>query len=282
MLRQPASTSCISNSVWGQKGNFLDVPTDCPQRDERLGWTGDIAVYAATAAYQFDVADFLHKWLLDLAAETAAQRRRHACPIVVPDVLKYADSAADFENPFTGPLRHLGRRRGLGAARRCGTRTATSTGSPPTTPAWLLHLESVEPRLSESGLWDPDFQLGDWLDPDAPPDEPDDAKADTGVVATACFYRSAAFAAEAARVLGKTRTRRAGRRSPSRIRHGFATHYVHADGTIVVRLRNRLRAGHLLRPARRRPARARPAIGWPSSSPHATTRSPPDSPARRS
>jgi len=48
------------NIVWGQKGNFLDVPTDCPQRDERMGWTGDAQVFARTAAFNMDVAAFLH------------------------------------------------------------------------------------------------------------------------------------------------------------------------------------------------------------------------------
>ena len=57
------------NIVWGLRGNFLDLPTDCPQRDERLGWTGDIAVFAPTAAYLYDVKGFLQDWLLDLAAE---------------------------------------------------------------------------------------------------------------------------------------------------------------------------------------------------------------------
>ncbi len=60
------------NVVWGLRGNFLDVPTDCPQRDERLGWTGDIAVFAPTATYLFDVDDFLRDWLKDLAAEQQA------------------------------------------------------------------------------------------------------------------------------------------------------------------------------------------------------------------
>src|SRR5262249_22784543 len=58
-----------SNIVWGQKGNFLDVPTDCPQRDERLGWTGDAQVFCATASFNRDVAGFFTKWLADLAVE---------------------------------------------------------------------------------------------------------------------------------------------------------------------------------------------------------------------
>ncbi len=57
------------NIVWGQKGNFLDVPTDCPQRDERMGWTGDAQVFARTAAFNMDVAAFFTRWLADLAAD---------------------------------------------------------------------------------------------------------------------------------------------------------------------------------------------------------------------
>jgi len=57
------------NIIWGQKGNFLDVPTDCPQRDERLGWTGDAQVFARCAAYNFNVNRFFRKWLTDMSLE---------------------------------------------------------------------------------------------------------------------------------------------------------------------------------------------------------------------
>ena len=72
------------NIIWGQKGNFLDVPTDCPQRDERLGWTGDAQVFVKTASYNYDVKKFFGKWLQDLSAE---QRPDGAVPQIVPDVL---------------------------------------------------------------------------------------------------------------------------------------------------------------------------------------------------
>ena len=68
-----------ANVVWGLRGNFVDVPTDCPQRDERLGWTGDLAVFAPTAAFLYDVQSFLQDWLLDLAVEQKAQDGR--CPV---------------------------------------------------------------------------------------------------------------------------------------------------------------------------------------------------------
>ncbi len=72
------------NILWGQKGNFLDVPTDCPQRDERMGWTGDAQVFARTAAFNMDVAGFFTKWLADVAAD---QNDEGSVPYVVPDVL---------------------------------------------------------------------------------------------------------------------------------------------------------------------------------------------------
>ncbi len=72
------------NILWGQKGNFVDVPTDCPQRDERLGWTGDIQVFVRTAAFNMDVAGFMTKWVQDVAD---AQGERGEIPAVVPNVL---------------------------------------------------------------------------------------------------------------------------------------------------------------------------------------------------
>ena len=71
----------VQNVFWGQKGNFLDVPTDCPQRDERLGWTGDAEVFSRTAAINYDVRMFFDKWLADLAADQRADGGvPHGCP----------------------------------------------------------------------------------------------------------------------------------------------------------------------------------------------------------
>ena len=73
------------NILWGQKGNFLDIPTDCPQRDERLGWTGDAQVFSRTAAFNMNVAPFFAKWMKDVAAD---QFPDGGVPFVVPDVLQ--------------------------------------------------------------------------------------------------------------------------------------------------------------------------------------------------
>ena len=79
----PLLNKLFSNIIWGQKGNFLDVPTDCPQRDERLGWTGDAQVFCKTASYNYDVEKFFDKWLDDLRLE---HKREGRVPFCIPQV----------------------------------------------------------------------------------------------------------------------------------------------------------------------------------------------------
>ena len=103
------------NIVWGQRGNFVDVPTDCPQRDERLGWTGDAQVFARTAAFNMDVSGFFAKWLGDVAAD---QKPDGAVPWVIPDVLGRGHPGNDAQCRLVGRRRHR-------AVDRCTRRTAT-------------------------------------------------------------------------------------------------------------------------------------------------------------
>ncbi|SFE96509.1 alpha-L-rhamnosidase [Trichococcus pasteurii] len=77
----PLLNQLQSNIRWGGKSNFVDIPTDCPQRDERQGWTGDIAVFASTACYNFDMSRFFDKWLVDMRSE---QGRGGGYPMVIP------------------------------------------------------------------------------------------------------------------------------------------------------------------------------------------------------
>ena len=81
----PLLNQLFSNIIWGQKGNFVDVPTDCPQRDERLGWTGDAQVFVRTACMNYDVEQFFTKWLADMAAD---QRDDGCIGHVIPDLLQ--------------------------------------------------------------------------------------------------------------------------------------------------------------------------------------------------
>jgi alpha-L-rhamnosidase len=85
------------NVVWSMRGNFLDIPTDCPQRDERSGWTGDINVFAPTATFLYDCAGFLQSWLQDLQAEQ--HQFGGSVPFVVPTVLGGNPPAAVWGDP---------------------------------------------------------------------------------------------------------------------------------------------------------------------------------------
>jgi alpha-L-rhamnosidase len=215
------------NVVWGTRGNFVDVPTDCPQRDERLGWTGDLAVFAPTAAYLFDVKDFLRDWLADLAAEQRAAGGR--VPFVVPDVLKYVEMPAEFPTPESAAI-------WSDAAVWVPWALWRAHGDPAVLAesyeSMAAHVRRVESLVSDTGLWDRGFQFGDWLDPTAPPDQPWKAKADNGVVATACLYRSARMVAEAGAILGRTADASHFRGLADRTRVAFGEHYVSGDGRI--------------------------------------------------
>jgi len=174
------------NVEWGQRGNFLSVPTDCPQRDERLGWTGDIQVFAHTAGLLHDCRGFLGDWLADLRAE---QKDDGAVPIVVPDVLGVAGIAGWSDAAVVVPWQ---------AAVRSGDLELLRAALP-SMRAWV---DCVEVQR-EGGLWFGPFQLGDWLDPDAPAGEPQKAKADKDLVSNAVFVWSARLTARAMELLGE-------------------------------------------------------------------------------
>ena len=244
----PLLNQLHSNVVWGMKGNFLSVPTDCPQRDERLGWTGDLAVFAPTAAFLGDTESFLADWLTDAELE-----RRHTpkqtVPVVVPNVMKYLDTGF----PEPGATAVWG-----DAAVWVPWALWMAYGHEQTLrdayPLMTAHTRSVAALLSPDGLWEGGFQFGDWLDPDAPADDPGKAKTPADVVATACAFRTASLMAEAAAVLGESADADEFARLRDRIGDGFRRHYVRGRPR-AQRQRDRLRARDRVRAAGgRRPA----------------------------
>jgi alpha-L-rhamnosidase len=207
------------NVVWGMRGNFLDVPTDCPQRDERLGWTGDIQVFAPTASFLFDSAGFLSSWLADLAAE---QRPDGSVPFVVPDVLETpGPAAAAWGDAATLVPWVLYQRTGdVGLLAR----------QLPSMRAWVDHIAGL---AGADRRWAGGFQFGDWLDPTAPPDAPFEAKADPDVVATAHLARSAEVVGLAAAVVGDADVAEKYARLAGEVREAFAHEYVTAGGRVL-------------------------------------------------
>ena len=205
------------NVVWGMRGNFVDIPTDCPQRDERLGWTGDIQVFAPTAQFLFDSTGFLTSWLKDLAAD---QHGSGAVPFVVPDVIRNGMTAAAWGD----------------AAVVVPWVVYERSGDPqvlarqlPSMQAWV---DYVDARAGDDGIWAGDFQYGDWLDPTAPPDQESRAKADPDVVATAYVARSADLLLRAAQVVGATEVADHARGVLARARDAFCREFVAPAGRI--------------------------------------------------
>jgi alpha-L-rhamnosidase len=203
------------NIVWSMRGNFLDIPTDCPQRDERVGWTGDIQVFAPTASYLFDCAGLLASWLADLAVE---QLPDGTVPWYVPVIPAHA---------MWTPIRP-GAAWGDAAVlvpwalyQRFGDR-AILTAQYQSARRWV---DLMARRAGEERIWEGDFQLGDWLDPDAPPEDPADGKTDKDLVATAYLGWSARHVGEAAAVLGRADDARRYERLADEVREAFTHRY---------------------------------------------------------
>ena len=207
------------NVVWGMRGNFVDVPTDCPQRDERLGWTGDIQVFAPTASFLFDSAGFLSSWLADLAAE---QRPDGSVPLVVPDVIESPlSAAAAWGDAATLVPWVLYQRTGdVGLLAR----------QLPSMRAWVDYIAGL---AGADRLWTGGYQLGDWLDPTAPHDAPVEALADPDVVATACLARSAEVVGLAAAVVGDADVAEKYARLAGEVREAFAHEFVTPAGRVL-------------------------------------------------
>ncbi|WP_216326472.1 alpha-L-rhamnosidase [Deinococcus aestuarii] len=216
----PLVNKLHQNVVWGMRGNFLDIPSDCPQRDERLGWTGDIQVFAPTASFLYDVNGFLSSWLGDVAAE---QNEEGVPPFIVPNVQgerSMAPAAAWTDAAVIVPwvlYERYGDKDVL--TRQFGSMCA-----------WVDFLDR---HCGPARVWDQGFQFGDWLDPTAPPDQPGAAKTDAEIVATAYFARSAQFVAQAAAVLGYEDRAKHYASLAAEVRAAFARRYVTPDGRMM-------------------------------------------------
>jgi len=206
------------NVVWSMRGNFLSVPTDCPQRDERLGWTGDLHAFAPTAAYLYDVRDVLGSWLEDLAAE---QRESGTVPWVVPNILaEESTPTALWSDAAVGVPWILYEAYGDTEALRRAY------------PSMTAFIDQVEPLLDAHGAWTTGFQYGDWLDPDAPMGDASAGSTDRHLVATAFFFLACRRVAGAAAVLGATDDEARFAALADRVAAGFRARYVSASGRL--------------------------------------------------
>ncbi|WP_022891658.1 alpha-L-rhamnosidase [Agromyces subbeticus] len=209
-----------SNVVWSMRDNFVDLPTDCPQRDERLGWTGDIQVFAPTALRLYAAHGTLTGWLRDLAEEQAEQGH-------VPNFVPWLDCGfPNFPTAAWGDAavivpwelyQHDGDLRVL------ETQYDSMRG-------WV---DLVDRLSGGTGLWNTGFQLGDWLDPAAPPESPGDSHTDKYLVATAYHVRTAGIMAETAALLGRVDDEQRYGTLAARALAAFQGEYLSSSGRVV-------------------------------------------------
>ncbi|GGV68883.1 alpha-L-rhamnosidase [Streptomyces longisporoflavus] len=211
------------NVVWSMRGNFVDLPTDCPQRDERLGWTGDIQVFAPTASFLYDCAGMLDSWLTDVAAEQLPDGTVPWYVPVIPGGPQWTPiqpGAAWGDVATLTPWVLYQRFGDLEFLRRHF----------PMARAWV----DLQTRLAGPGrLWNSGRQLGDWLDPAAPPDDPAATRTDRYLVATAYFAHSARHLARSAAELGESDTARAYDLLADEVARAFRGRYLLASGRMT-------------------------------------------------
>ncbi len=178
----------FSNIIWGQKGNFVDLPTDCPQRDERLGWTGDAQVFIKTAALNYRVVSFFEKWLTDLKLD---QNEKIGVPNIIPyiNITKENGSAAWGDAATICPWELY----------RAFDDKRILTKNYESMTKWV---EYMRRSGSCEYLWDSGEHFGDWLALDNF-DGSYRGKTSSSFIATIFFAYSALLTSKAAKVLGK-------------------------------------------------------------------------------
>lgn len=186
----PGLNKLHQNVVWSMRDNFVDIPTDCPQRDERAGWTGDIQIFAPTALFLYAAQGTLGGWLRDVAYE---QEDLGHVPVFVPWIecgFPNFPTAAWGDAAVIVPWEIYWSNGDKEALRDQYSSMR----------AWV---DLVHSLTHETGLWNEGHQLGDWLDPAAPPEDPGKSDTDKYLVATAYHIRTTRLVAQTALILGR-------------------------------------------------------------------------------
>lgn len=209
------------NIQWGQKGNFLDVPTDCPQRDERLGWTGDAQVFSRTATFNMNVQQFFYKWMQDVKAD---QFPSGSIPFIIPDVF------SDNKHQVGG---------------------STGWGDVATIIPWNMYMAYGDQRIlanqylsmkawvtyiqkqTKNDLWSTGEHFGDWLFYSVNNDRDGTSAITSKYLIAQCFYaHSVEILANTAAVLNNQADEKYYRNLLSRVKKAFVNEYVTTNGLI--------------------------------------------------
>lgn len=217
----PKINQLFSNSLWGLKSNFVDMPTDCPQRDERLGWTGDAQVFCTTAGYHMDTRAFYHKFLRDLRSD---QKRNHGgAAIYLPNAFPgltagiWSDVAAFMPKMLYD---YYGSKEELAA-------------NYPLMKDWVDYVYRQDCSRGKKNLYDFGFQFGDWLALDGATEQSTFGRTDNGYVCSMYYWASTRYVADAAEALGLAEASEYADRAED-IKEAILSEYFTSSGRLAV------------------------------------------------
>lgn len=219
----PLVNQLVHNVKWGQKGNFLDVPTDCPQRDERYGWTGDAQIFSGTACFNTDAYAFYTKYGHDLYTEQ--KKLGGSVPDVVPVANNPGDASTAWGDAATiipwNVYLHYG---DAGILRR----------QYDSMKAWVDYMKSQDDRYGGKRLWQSGCHYGDWLALDGNVPGGVYGATDPYLISSGYYYYSTNIVAKAAAVLGRTEDAEYYGKLASEIYDAFVREYFSPAGRLCV------------------------------------------------
>ena len=217
----PKIDRLYENTVWGLKSNFIDMPTDCPQRNERLGWTGDAQIFAPTASYHMDTTAFFHKFELDLMDEQGFLNG--AVPNYVPNIGHKADATSAWGDIGTFlPMtlwKYYGNKDELAFAY-------------PMMKGWVDYMDRLD--VNRRYTFEPVFQFGDWLGLDGVSETSFKGGTDDQYIGAVYYYQSAKLTAQAAEILGKQEDASYYAALADNIRKGILNEYFTPNGRFAM------------------------------------------------
>jgi alpha-L-rhamnosidase len=211
------------NAFWSQKGNFLDIPTDCPQRDERLGWTGDAQMFSGTACFNMDTRAFFSKFGYDMGREQA--KFDGMVPWVIPTASMTGGGSSAWGDAATiipwNVYEFFGDKSIL-------EQQFESMRS------WVDHIKNSDDAAGSKRLWTTGFHFGDWLSLDGSDPESSMGGTPEDFISSAYYFYSATLTAHAAAVLGKTEQAAEYKALAAEIKAAIQKEYFTATGRLAI------------------------------------------------
>lgn len=210
------------NTLWGQRSNFIDIPTDCPQRDERLGWTGDANVFSPTACFQMDTRAFYHKYLTDLRDDQV--KHGGAVANYVPNITGAGGSSVWGDAAIAIPM-NLYETYGDAEALRSHY---------PLMKEWMEYIIEADRKSGNRHLWDTGFHFGDWLALDGISEQSFKGGTEDAFIASVCYYMDCGQMKKAAEILSCEADRERYEKQETLVRDAILKEYFTPNGRLAI------------------------------------------------